>query len=124
MSFTALVVDDSMLIRHTVCRFLEGRGFRVESASDGAEALQMLLTVRPDLIVTDVEMPKMDGFELIDAIQSRPDTAGIPIVILSRKRFHPELKSDAVHCVIYKDIDITAELAKALDEIFPAVATS
>lgn len=124
MSFTALVVDDSMLIRHTVCRFLEGRGFRVESASDGLEALQSLVSLRPDLIVTDVQMPKMDGFELIDALQGRPDTAGIPIVILSRKRLHPELKSGVVRCVIYKDIDITAELAKALDDIFPSVATS
>lgn len=124
MSFTALVVDDSMLIRHTVCRFLEGRGFRVESASNGLEALESLNSVRPDLIVTDMQMPKMDGFELIDALQSRPDTAGIPIVILSRKRFHPELKSNVVRYVIYKDIDITAELAKALDEIFPSVPTS
>lgn len=124
MSFTALVVDDSMLIRHTVCRFLEGRGFRVESAVDGLEALQALKTVRPDLIVTDVQMPRMDGFELIDALQERPETAGIPVVILSRKRFHPELKRDAARYVIFKDIDITAELGKALDEIFPAVQTS
>lgn len=124
MSFTALVVDDSMLIRHTVCRFLEGRGFRVEAASDGLEALQSLDSLRPDLIVTDVQMPKMDGFELIEALQSRSDTAAIPVVILSRKRFHPELKTEIVRCVIYKDIDITAQLAKALDEIFPSVATS
>lgn len=124
MPLTALVVDDSMLIRHTVCRFLEGRGFRVEAATDGAEALQLLKTVFPDLIVTDLQMPRMDGAELIDALQARPDTAGIPIVILSRKRFHPELKSDAARCVIYKDIDITAELGKALDEIFPAAQTN
>lgn len=124
MSFTALVVDDSMLIRHTVCRFLEGRGFRVESASDGLEALQNLNSNRPDLIVTDIQMPKMDGFELIEALQSHPETAAIPVVILSRKRFNPELKSGVVRCVIYKDIDITAELAKALDEIFPSVTTS
>jgi CheY-like chemotaxis protein len=96
----------------------------VESASDGLEALQIVNAVRPDLIVTDVEMPKMDGFQLIDALLGRPETAAIPIVILSRKRFHPELKSDVARCVIYKDIDITAELAKALDEIFPTVATS
>lgn len=124
MPFTALVVDDSMLIRHTVCRFLEGRGFRVEAAVDGFEALQITKTVRPDLIVTDVQMPRMDGFELINALQERPDTAGIPIVILSRKRLHPELKSDAARFVIFKDIDITAELGKALDEIFPTVAST
>lgn len=124
MHLTALVVDDSMLIRHTVCRFLEGRGFRVETAVDGAEALQFLNTLRPDLIVTDVQMPRMDGFELIEALQSRPEIASIPIVILSRKRFHPELTSNVARCVIFKDIDITAELGKAVDEIFPTVSTS
>ncbi len=113
-----------MLIRHTVCRFLEGRGFRVEAAVDGLEALQIVKTIHPDLIVTDVQMPRMDGFELIDALQASPDTAHIPVVILSRKRFHPELKSEAARYVIFKDIDITAELGKALDEIFPAAATS
>jgi CheY-like chemotaxis protein len=123
MPLTALVVDDSMLIRHTVCRFLEGRGFRVEAAVDGFEALQITKTVRPDLIVTDVQMPRMDGFELINALQERPETADIPVVILSRKRFHPEL-SEAARYVIFKDIDITAELGKALDEIFPALEMS
>ncbi len=56
--FLALVVDDSMLIRHTVCRFLETRGFQVESATNGAEALEMLSRIRPDIIVTDLQMPK------------------------------------------------------------------
>jgi CheY-like chemotaxis protein len=53
----ALVVDDSMLIRHTVCRFLEERGFSVESASQGLDALNILERFRPDLIVTDLQMP-------------------------------------------------------------------
>jgi CheY-like chemotaxis protein len=57
----ALVVDDSMLIRHTVCRFLEERGFSVESASQGLDALNILERFRPDLIVTDLQMPRMDG---------------------------------------------------------------
>ena len=59
MSVVALVVDDSMLIRHTVCRFLEERGFTVESATNGREALEALKRVRPDIIVTDIQMPTM-----------------------------------------------------------------
>ena len=49
MSLVALVVDDSMLIRHTVCRFLEERGFAVEAASNGLDALETLKRIRPDL---------------------------------------------------------------------------
>ena len=67
MPIVALVVDDSMLIRYTVCRFLEERGFAVESATNGVEALEVLARVRPNLIVTDMQMPKMTGSELITA---------------------------------------------------------
>ena len=72
MPAVALVVDDSMLIRYTVCRFLEERGFAVESATNGLEALQILERVRPDLIVTDMQMPKMSGTELITAAEEEP----------------------------------------------------
>ena len=75
MSVVALVVDDSMLIRHTVCRFLEERGFTVESATNGQEALEALKKVRPDIIITDMQMPKMSGSELITAVKE-PARAG------------------------------------------------
>ena len=71
MSMVALVVDDSMLIRYTVCRFLEERGFAVESATNGLEALQVLARVMPGLIVTDMQMPKMSGTELITSLKSQ-----------------------------------------------------
>src|ERR1700733_15603639 len=83
MPAAALVVDDSMLIRYPVCRFLEGRGFAVESATNGAEALQILERKRPDLIVTDMQMPKMTGSELITALKKKPETANIPIIIVA-----------------------------------------
>jgi CheY-like chemotaxis protein len=111
----ALVVDDSMLIRHTVCRFLEENSFRVESAADGVEALEMLAHLQPNLIVTDLQMPKMSGGELIAALQARPQTAGIPIVILAGRKSGPE-PPEAQHArfVVYKDIDIDEQLSKAL----------
>ena len=73
MSLVALVVDDSMLIRHTVCRFLEERGFTVESATNGQEALEALKRIRPDIVITDMQMPKMDGSELITPSRARLD---------------------------------------------------
>src|SRR5258708_8602677 len=90
----ALVVDDSMLIRYTVCRFLEGRGFAVESATNGVEALQILQRVPPDLIVTDMNMPKMSGSELITALKTNPETANIPVIIVAGRAsgFHEKEK--------------------------------
>jgi len=119
MSKLALVVDDSMLIRHTVCRFLEDKGFRVESATNGMEAMEMLAGIRPDIIVTDLQMPKMDGHELIRALKSRPQTSEIPVVILAGKNQTEEPGELADRYVIYKDIDIVAQLERALDRVLP-----
>jgi CheY-like chemotaxis protein len=119
MSKTALVVDDSMLIRHTVCRFLETRGFQVESATNGSEALEMMGSVRPDLIVTDLQMPKMDGSALIHALQASPETSAIPIVVLARKGSLVPQFGDHVRSVIFKDIDIASQLSRALECVLP-----
>ena len=113
MSPVALVVDDSMLIRHTVCRYLEERGFAVEAATNGMEALDMLKTVLPDVIITDVVMPKMDGKQLIAALRAMPHTAGIPVVILAGKG-NPDGAQSGADFVIFKDIAIEAQLHKAL----------
>jgi CheY-like chemotaxis protein len=114
MSAVALVVDDSMLIRYTVCRFLEERGFTVESATNGVEALQILERVHPDLIVTDMQMPKMSGSELITALKSKPGTANIPIIIVAGRASGFDEKEKRANFAIYKDIDIQGQLDKAL----------
>jgi CheY-like chemotaxis protein len=117
MPAVALVVDDSMLIRYTVCRSLEERGFAVESATNGAEALQILERVRPDLIVTDMQMPKMSGSELITALKKNPATSGIPIIIVAGRASGFNEKEKRANFVIYKDIDIQGQLEKALDVV-------
>ncbi len=114
MSRVALVVDDSMLIRHTVCRFLEERGYAVESAPNGVEALEMLERLSPALIVTDLQMPKMGGLELIAALRARPATAEIPIVVLTGTRPSARPQNQAFAHVVCKDIDIEAELSRVL----------
>jgi CheY-like chemotaxis protein len=113
----ALVVDDSMLIRHTVCRFLEERGFQVESATNGCEALEILQRIRPDLIITDMQMPKMTGGELITALKQQPNTANIPIVIVAGKQSGFDRTEKRANCTIFKDIDIETQLAKALQSL-------
>lgn len=113
----ALVVDDSMLMRYTVCRFLEERGFTVESASNGAEALEVLTRLQPNLIVTDMQMPKMSGGELISALKSKPETAEVPIIIVASRASGFDETEKRANFAIYKDVDIDAQLGKALDAV-------
>jgi len=108
-----------MLIRHTVCRYFEQRGFGVESATNGAEALEMLGNLRPQIIITDLQMPKMDGRELITALKSNPETSAIPIVVLaSRKSGADAFDHIPADYVIFKDIDIAGQLQHVLEMAF------
>ena len=113
----ALVVDDSMLVRYTVSRFLEEHGFTVESATNGVEAVEVLNRMHPDLIVTDMQMPKMTGSELISAVKARPETAAVPIIIVAGRSSGLDPSENRADFVIYKDIDIEAQLAKALTAV-------
>src|ERR1700692_1840193 len=117
MPMVALVVDDSMLIRYTVCHFLEQRGFAVESATNGEEALQILSRVQPAIIITDMVMPKMSASEFITALKSKPDTAEVPIIIVAYKAGGFDQSEKRANFAIYKDIDIEAQLGKALDAV-------
>lgn len=115
---TVLVVDDSMLIRHTVCRYLEEQGFVVESATNGLEALDILKNIEPAVIITDLQMPRLNGHQFIDALKAQPATARIPIVILAARQSRiegvPEKRADYV---IFKDIEIIAQLQHAMEAV-------
>jgi CheY-like chemotaxis protein len=112
----ALVVDDSMLIRHTVCRFLEDHGFQVEAATNGMEALELLATLEPDIVITDIQMPKMSGTELITVLKSNPRTAKIPVIALSSLKCGEKGPAEDARAdfSILKDIDIESQLATTL----------
>ena len=75
----------------------------------------MLHAVRPDLIITDMQMPQMDGAQFITVLKSNPETAGIPIVVLSGRQSGFDGKEDRAHYCIYKDIDIETQLEKAVE---------
>jgi CheY-like chemotaxis protein len=113
----ALVVDDSMVIRHTVSRFLEERGFAVESASNGLEALEILKRIRPALLITDMQMPTMSGSELISVLKSKPETAAIPILILTGRSNGFDSNENRAEFTIFKDIDVQEQLEKALTAV-------
>jgi CheY-like chemotaxis protein len=114
---TALVVDDSMLIRHVVCRYLEERDFLVNSATNGVEALTVLEHFMPDIIITDLSMPRMAGPELVSRIRQQEVFANTPIVVLAARRSARELCIDlppGAAAIIYKDIDMEMQLGFAL----------
>ncbi len=117
MSKVVLVVDDSMLIRYTVCHFLERRGFAVESATNGEEALEVVSRVQLALVITDMVMPKMSGAELITALKSKPETAAVPIIIVAYKDGGFDETEKRANFSIYKDIDIETQLAKAVNAL-------
>ena len=112
-----------MLIRHTVCRFLEERGYNVEPATNGEEALPIVKRIRPDIIVTDMQMPKMSGTQFITALKAQPETADIPIVIVAGKNSGFDAHEHRADFAIFKDIDIEAQLTKALDAVLGNRAT-
>jgi two-component system chemotaxis sensor kinase CheA len=80
-----LVVDDALTVRELQRSILERAGYRVRLASDGTEALAALIGEPVDLVLTDVEMPKLDGFGLTEAIRSHPAMANTAVLILSSR---------------------------------------
>ncbi|MBU4316191.1 MAG: response regulator [Proteobacteria bacterium] len=82
---TILVVDDSVTIRSVVKNALEKAGFKVLAAENGLQAMQILNNHRPDLILSDIEMPGMDGIELCRTVHRNPNLATIPYVVMSTK---------------------------------------
>jgi chemosensory pili system protein ChpA (sensor histidine kinase/response regulator) len=80
-----LVVDDSLTMRKVLGRLLEREGFEVLVAKDGMDAMQLLQEVTPDAILTDIEMPRMDGFGLARNIRDDARTANTPLIMISSR---------------------------------------
>jgi len=78
-----LVADDQEHIRVILKMSLERLGFEVSTANDGREALSSVRENPPDLIITDIMMPEMDGYEVLTQLRSDPATAGIPAIVLT-----------------------------------------
>ncbi len=83
MNKVILVVDDSATVRKFVSVSLSMQGFSVVSASDGMDALEKLPREKVDLVITDLNMPNMDGFEFIRALRDNPAYRELPVIILS-----------------------------------------
>jgi adenylate cyclase len=80
---TILVVDDSDVIRQTLVRLLKREGYEALGANCGREALDILATHIPDLILLDIMMPDIDGLELLERIQAKPEWKTIPVIMMT-----------------------------------------
>jgi pilus assembly protein CpaE len=85
-----VLVDDDRVIQKMVGSFLERRGYRVRKASDGIEALQYVRDRIPDLVITDVRMPELNGIELTSRLRAHHRTAGVPILMFSELGTAPD----------------------------------
>lgn len=90
-----LIVDDNADARFMLKTVLEGQGFAVACAEDGQEALDMIKTNRPDLIISDIQMPNLDGIELIKILRGQSETKDTPVLVTSAQ--HSSVLADAMN---------------------------
>ncbi|HBA60580.1 MAG TPA: DNA-binding response regulator [Elusimicrobia bacterium] len=86
MKERALIVDDDSELLSILKKYLENHGFETITAANGAQALSAIPSGKPDVIITDVDMPRMDGFTLCRKIKEGKATAAIPLIIMSGKK--------------------------------------
>jgi len=81
----ALVVDDSITVRRVTERLLQRNGLRVETAKDGLDAISVMQDHKPDVILLDIEMPRMDGYEFASHVRNDPRVADVPIIMITSR---------------------------------------
>lgn len=94
MSIQILAVDDSLTMREMIRVTLEPAGYTVHTADDGVHGTELLDNMAPDVIITDINMPRMDGFGFIDAVRERSAHRSTPILVLTTES-QPEMKARA-----------------------------
>jgi chemosensory pili system protein ChpA (sensor histidine kinase/response regulator) len=105
----ALVVDDSLTMRKVLSRVLERDGFEVVTANDGMDAVQKLQLISPAIILTDIEMPRMDGFEFSRYVRDNVQTSHTPLIIISSRTAEK-------HRNVATDIGVNAFLGKPVQD--------
>lgn len=120
-----MVVDDSLTVRKITGRLLAREGYQVETAKDGVDALQKLQDIRPAVMLLDVEMPRMDGFELTRNLRANADTRDIPIIMITsrtadkHKNYAFELGVNAFLGKPYQEDELLEHIRKFTGEEMP-----
>ncbi len=116
----ALVVDDSITVRRVTQRFLERNGMRVMTAKDGVEAMALLQEHTPDVILLDIEMPRMDGYEVASHVRNDARLADIPIIMIT-SRVGDKHRARAIELGVDDYLGKPYQESQLLDAIEPLV---
>jgi CheY-like chemotaxis protein len=114
--------EDDPMIQKLIRAAMRGSGHEVHLAVDGEEGLALVRSVRPDLIFSDVSMPKLDGYQLGDALKASPDTAAIPLVFVTASVQRAQIAEAERHGgagVLPKPFTM-AELRRRVADLLPA----
>ncbi|NDP57835.1 MAG: hybrid sensor histidine kinase/response regulator, partial [Oxalobacteraceae bacterium] len=115
-----MVVDDSLTVRRVTQRLLAREGFQVVLAKDGIDALEQLQSITPDIMLVDIEMPRMDGFDLTRNVRGDERTRAIPIIMITsrtaakHRNYAMELGVDAYLGKPYQEADLLGEIREFL----------
>ncbi len=115
-----LIVDDALSVRNTLVQLVQDAGFRAEAARDGVEAIDTLREFRPDVVLTDLEMPNMNGIELTSHIRARADLQGLPVIMITsrsqekHRRLATEAGVDTYLTKPYNDAELLLTIRQAL----------
>lgn len=120
MNETIMLVDDSSFIVEGLVAILKRKGYKTLPAQGGSECLEILKTTIPDLILLDIMMEPMDGWETLNLIKANPETKGIPVLMFSAKKISP---SEAAEHSLSIDDFVTkpvnpAQLMASIQRIF------
>jgi chemosensory pili system protein ChpA (sensor histidine kinase/response regulator) len=116
-----LIVDDSLTVRKITSRLLQREGFAVATAKDGLDALERIAEQIPDIILLDIEMPRMDGFEFTKALKADQRNAHIPIIMITSRTAEKhrnrarELGVDLYLGKPYQEAELLKQLREMLD---------
>jgi len=115
-----LLVEDDTATRELIRRTLVAGGWNVREASNGREALTMIQRSRPDLVLLDLMMPEMDGFEFLEQLRAKPEWRGIPVVVVTAKDLTPadrERLNGRVRSILQKSAYTHEELAREIRSV-------
>jgi chemosensory pili system protein ChpA (sensor histidine kinase/response regulator) len=116
----ALVVDDSITVRRVTQRLLERNGMRVLTARDGMDAVSLLQDHVPDIILLDIEMPRMDGYEVAAHVRNDPRLRDVPIIMIT-SRSGEKHRARAIEIGVDDYLSKPYQEAQLLDAIAPLV---
>ena len=116
----ALVVDDSITVRRVTQRLLERNGMRVMTAKDGVEAMSLLQDHVPDVILLDIEMPRMDGYEVASHVRTDARLADVPIIMIT-SRMGDKHRARAIELGVDDYLGKPYQESQLLDAIEPLV---